>query len=277
MYPIGLSTCSKKLDEELFAQYEETGIQAMEISVNADQYDTLPWHDIAKWAERYHICLWSFHLPFSPFETLDISSLHREVQRASIQRLSELIKKGAAIGINKFVVHSSGEPIQDTEREERLLTAQESLYKLADVAAKGNSILAVENLPRTCLGKNAAEMIRLTEIDPRLAVCFDTNHLLGEEPIAFIHRLGNKIITVHISDYDFVDERHWLPGEGKLNWTAITQAFAAIDYRGVWMYEIGFASPKSLNRARDLTCKDFVTNAKEIFACKKVTTRTGTN
>lgn len=271
MYPIGLSSCGKPVTEELFSHYQKAGLTAIELSLNLEEYDTLPYDRVAAWAKKYEVQLWSLHLPFYPFDVLNISSLNRSLQRATIARLSEIIKRGAAVGIQKFIVHPSGEPIADEEREERLMTAQESLYTLADVAAKGNGILAVENLPRTCLGKNAAEIIRLTEIDPRLGVCFDTNHLLGEEAVSFIHRLGPKIVSTHISDYDFVDERHWLPGEGRLNWTAIVQALSAIDYRGVWMYELGFQAPKTITRSRDLTCEDFVTNANEIFARKKLT------
>lgn len=271
MYPIGLSSCGKPVTEELFSHYQKAGLTAIELSLNLEEYDTLPYDRVAAWAKKYEVQLWSLHLPFYPFDVLDISSLNRSLQRTTIARLSEIIKRGAAIGIQKFIVHPSGEPIADEEREERLMTAQESLYTLADVAAKGNGILAVENLPRTCLGKNAAEIIRLTEIDPRLGVCFDTNHLLGEEAVSFIHRLGPKIVSTHVSDYDFVDERHWLPGEGRLNWTAIVQALSAIDYRGVWMYELGFQAPKTITRSRDLTCEDFVTNANEIFAHKKLT------
>lgn len=271
MYPIGLSSCGKPVTEELFSHYQKAGLTAMELSLGNEEYDALPYDQVAAWAKKHEVQLWSLHLPFCPFDVLDISSLNRSLQRATIARLSELIKRGAAIGIQKFIIHPSGEPIADGEREERLMTAQESLYTLADVAAKGDGILAVENLPRTCLGKNAAEIIRLTEIDPRLGVCFDTNHLLGEEPVSFIHRLGPKIISTHVSDYDFVDERHWLPGEGRINWTAVVQALAAIDYRGVWMYELGFQAPKTIVRSRDLTCEDFVTNANEIFARKKPT------
>lgn len=271
MYPVGLSSCGKPLCEELFIQYREAGIDAIEISTANEEYDTMPYERLAAWASTHQVKIWSLHLPFMPFQAIDISSLDRTLQQASIARLSEIIKRGAAVGIDKFVIHPSGEPIADEVREDRLLTAQESLYTLADVAARCGGMIAVENLPRTCLGKNAAEMARLTEIDPRLGVCFDTNHLLGEEPISFIHRLGPKIVTTHVSDYDFVDERHWLPGEGRLNWKTIVQALAAIDYRGVWMYELGFTAPKTISRPRDLTCEDFVTNAREIFAHKKPT------
>ena len=40
------------------------------------------------------------------------------------------------------------------------------------------------------------------------------NHLLGESHTDFMKALKHNIITTHLSDYDGVDERHWLPGEG---------------------------------------------------------------
>jgi hypothetical protein len=137
----------KPAECQLFGQ---AGVAAMEISERS--YDNLPYAEIAAWAKTHEVTLWSMHLPFVPFHLIDISSLDREVQRFSIKHLSELIKRGAEIGIQKFVVHPSGEPIDDAVREERLLTAQESLYTLADVAAKAGGMVAVENLPRTCLG-----------------------------------------------------------------------------------------------------------------------------
>ena len=53
-----------------------------------------------------------------------------------------------------------------------------------------------------------------------------------------IVKLGRRILTVHISDYDFIDERHWLPGEGKNDWNAILAALQAVGYAGPFMYEV---------------------------------------
>ena len=51
--------------------------------------------------------------------------------------------------------------------------------------------------------------------------------------------LGSRIITTHISDHDYVDERHWLPGEGKIDWMRMLAAFETIGYEGVFNYELG--------------------------------------
>ena len=95
--------------------------------------------------------------------------------------------------------------------------------------------------------------------------------MLNEKIVDFIREMKNKIITTHISDYDFINERHWLPGEGKLNWKEILDALKEINYSGVWMYEIRFECPKTIFRNRELNCSDFYKNAKELFEYKTPT------
>ena len=267
MYTIGLSSCGKIINEKLFADYARAGIGVMEISPRANEYDALNYGEIEALSQKYGIGLWSYHLPFAPCEELDISS--SALAQATVVYLSELIRKGASIGIDKFVIHPSGEPIADGERGERLLCAQNSLAELAEIAGRHGAILAVEDLPRTCLGRNAEEVEALVNAHEALSVCFDTNHLLSGDPVEFIHRLGDKIVTLHVSDYDFMNERHWLPGEGKVDWPAIFTALREVNYRGPWLYEISPECPNTIFRDRNLVCEDFVANAKALFAGEK--------
>ena len=189
----------------------------------------------------------------------------------SVKKLSEMIKRASEIGIERMVIHASGEPVPEDAagRRERMECAKDSLARLADVAASCGCVIAVEDLPRTCLGRNSDEILELIGAHDALRVCFDTNHLLGESPVDFIRKLKGKIITTHVSDYDFINERHWLPGEGDLDWSAILDALREIGYDGVWLYEIGFVCPKSILRPRNLTCEDFAQNARELFLGKK--------
>jgi len=68
--------------------------------------------------------------------------------------------------------------------------------------------------------------------------CVDVNHFMRERPEDAIRKLGNRVWSLHISDYDFVDERHWLPGEGSNDWTAILQALEDVGYKGPFLYEV---------------------------------------
>lgn len=269
MFKIGLSTCAKVLCEDLFRQYNESGIAMMEISLAPEDYKGLDYKKIEKWAKEYDVKLWSYHLPFSPFTEIDISN--KDISKSTIGYFEEMIKKGSDIGIDKFIVHPSGEPIDDADRKEKMRCAKESLCELCEIAKKNSVTICVENLPRTCLGKNSDEILELISVDENLRVCFDTNHLLCEDPVDFIRKIGNKIVTTHVSDYDFINERHWLPGEGKTDWQALLGALNEVGYESVWLYEVSFTAPKTIVRDRDLNCFDFTKNAKELFENKKIT------
>ncbi len=262
MNRIGLSVCGKEMNEALFAAYRDAGIRAMEISAAHGKHGTLDYAAIGTLAKQYGIELWSYHLPFS--QEQDDCSLPIFFE-GSYDYFCSLMTRAAAIGVQVFVVHPSREPITE-EREARMAQAKKSLAALAEFANTLGVTLAVEDLPRTCLGRNSAEMLELLDAHPDLRVCFDTNHLLGEDPVDFIRAVGDKIVTLHVSDYDLIDERHWLPGEGKTDWQALLGALREVGYCGPWLYEISFAAPKTMPRSRTLCCADFVRNANELFA-----------
>lgn len=275
MFKIGLSSGgNKEICPKLFENYKKAGIDVMELDPAIDMYDILDYKEVRRMAEKNDINLWSFHLPFKPFAELDISSSDEKLRAHSVKYTAELIKKAADIGIDKFVVHSGGITKRKTEQEveERISYACESYAALAEIAARDGGTVVVENLPPVCVGKDIVEVEKLLSADSRLRLCFDTNHLLsGDDHAEFIRHFKDKIITLHISDYDFINERHWLPGEGKIDWQSVLKALLDINYKGPWLYEIAFVSLPTLKRVRDLTCEDFVRNAKEIFENKTIT------
>jgi len=273
MYQVGLSTNGKVVNEDLFIEYEKAGIRAMEIALDEDKYTDFDYDTLKIWADRHNVKLWSLHLPFRPIDKVNLASLEDSVRKGAIDYYTDIIKKAAKIGIKIFVVHpNSGEPIEEGEiREKRIGFVKECLNTLAEYAAKEGAVIAVENLPRSCIARNSEELLSLLAANDKLRVCYDTNHLMGQEASEFIKAVGNKIITLHISDYDFMNERHWLPGEGQNDWQKIIKSLKAVGYNGVWMYEIRFACPNTIIRDRDLNCEDFVRNAKELFENKPIT------
>ena len=260
MYKIGLSSCGKELSRQLFADYAKAGLEAIEITPNWEDYKYLNYKDLKRYSEEFGVTLWSYHLPF---QTTDLSTQDRAWRLCATEYMSELIKQGSDIGIHKFVAHPSSGSFPPEERAERILCAKDSLNELAEVAARFDSEICVEVLPRECLGNCSDELLDIISVNDKLKVCYDTNHLLKEDCITFLERVGHKIATVHVSDYDFVDERHWLPGEGKLDWTQLYNGLQKCGYNGIWMYEIRF---ERSDREKVLTCIDFAENAKEIFA-----------
>lgn len=267
MLKLGMSSCAFPLTEESFAALAAAGVDCIEISLHYLKHPALDFAQTARLSKTYGVSLWSYHLPFAPPDVLDIASTDETVRRHTVAYWSELIGKGAEIGIRTFVLHPSSEPKSEGEaRAREMEAAMTSLSALAECASREGGVIAVEDLPRSCLGRSAEEIARLISADGRLRVCFDTNHLLIDDNLNFVDRLGDKIVTLHVSDYDFLDEKHWLPGEGKVDFHALYGALLRAGYTGPWMYEVGLSAPKTILRPRQLTFADFKANAETVFA-----------
>ena len=269
MWKVGLSTGGIGFSEALLSQCRDAGVTEMEISEAG--YGRFDFAAARRLSEQYGVHLWSLHLPFVPFETIDVSSPDKAVRQNTVQVLSEIIRRSGDIGIDKCVVHPSAEVRQECNRDERIACGQETLAALAAVGGECGVTVCVENLPRLNIGRDSSEVERLMQADSRLKACLDTNHFLTEDVVCAIRRLGDRIVTLHVSDCDRVNERHWLPGEGNLDWHAIVQALCEVGYGGLWMYEIAFRCPPTILRDRPLCPADFVRNADEVLNGRPIT------
>ncbi len=173
------------------------------------------------------------HLPYG--DENDISSSNKAVREKAIENILEFCKLTESFNPKCYILHGSFEPILDAERNERL----EILVNSMKIILKSFPNVALENLPRTCLLNTADEMLLVKEKLPEIKFCLDTNHFLRERTGDAIEKVGDSIITTHISDYDFVFERHLLPEhiEGRLNWNEIISKLEKIGYNGVFNYE----------------------------------------
>lgn len=265
MLKVGLSVFDQLLDEVQVAAMKAAGIEAVELSHGDHrQFADYDFKRAAATVRAQGVDLWSMHLPFGPFTDLDPASLDEEKRAFTLRLWTELIKRGADIGVDKFVAHPSAEPNAPHERAEKLKVAANVFNELAEAAAACGGVIALEDLPRTCLGNSSDDLLYLLGVNEKLRVCYDTNHLLNEDNVEFIKKVGAKIITLHVSDYDFKNERHWLPGEGDNDWRTIYRALQEVGYNGVWLYELGLTPPETIHR-RPLTYADFVRNAHEIM------------
>ncbi len=232
---------TKEYDYETLKRYADCGIKAIELSRSWDNQLNIDWAAVKENADKAGIEIWSHHLPFC--STINPGSLWEEAAHLTIFFDTIIMERAAAIGIKTFVIHPSAEPIADEDRAACMEASKIALHQLADVAERLGATLCVEDLPRTCLGHDVKEMVELVESDDRLKVCFDVNHLCkeyGSTHKEFVEALGDKIYTVHMSDYDFIDEKHFFPGMGKINWNELVTLLEEVDYNGPFLYEGGF-------------------------------------
>lgn len=242
-WPLGVSTCWHEPGPELFRALSEEGIRYVEYSGRDmhffEEKDFVHRAgEIVKDIQTYDIHVSSVHLPFLPYDKLDPTLADAEMQESLVAYQGDLLRASAEAGIPIAVVHPSGEPYGAFERAERMQYAAQALHRLATIAEQCGIKLAIENLPRTCLCNIHEEMTLLMREIPSLYACFDMNHSLRQSNPDFIRALGKRIITVHASDYDMIDERHLLPFLGRNNWHEIMKALEDADYSGIFTYEV---------------------------------------
>ena len=184
-------------------------------------------------AKEAGIALWSVHIPFG--RELDISNPDEEKRLLALELLKPSIGLAKEWGAEVIVVHGSSEPNEDATRGARIIACAQSLKALQKEA--GSIRVALENLPRTCIARDAAETVPLSEYCS--GICFDVNHLLIESHEEFMKTAAARTITTHLSDYDAVDERHWMPGAGVVPWKLVYDRLTAAGYEGPWLFELG--------------------------------------
>ncbi|MCQ6561637.1 sugar phosphate isomerase/epimerase family protein [Paenibacillus mendelii] len=245
-WKVGISY-SAKMPMDL-QQVKAAGIDCIELTWQSlDIFDATvkeKCDNVIQAARSLGIEVWSIHIPYGT--EWDPSSLDEAVREQVIRSVTRVLQYAQEWGIHTAVFHPSWEPIADAERPLRLETCRETLELLAVEAAARGIVLAVECLPRTCLGNSAEEMEYLLPDHPGLGICCDVNHLFKEAPEAFIRRLGSRIRTTHISDNDGIDERHWMPGKGIIQWAEVLSALEDAGYGNVFLYEIVNPAPRQV-------------------------------
>ena len=239
-WPLALSVGPDEMRADAFDAMAAAGIRQVELSSGdiSPYYDVLDFprraREIAALARDCGVEISSFHLPFAPFETLDPASFDPAVRDYAVKKQTQLLAACGEAGIGLCIVHPSGEPYREAERADRMDAAVDTIGRLCEAARKNGVTLCLENLPRTCLCRTSDEMLVFFRQLPALRAVFDTNHSLREPNDRFIRVLA----SLHVSDYDFEDEKHWLPLEGKNDWPSILAALEEVGYAGRFLYEL---------------------------------------
>lgn len=66
---------------------------------------------------------------------------------------------------------------------------------------------------------------------PHLGINFDLNHLMNryQEIPDWLEKFSPWLNACHVNDYDGVDEQHWRPGNGLLDWQKIMHKINKLD------------------------------------------------
>ena len=271
-WPLGASSCLLNREightDEGFAAYERAGIRYAELSPSDEEFEKMRFLEdpkaVVDLAAKHGVTFWSFHVPFSA--SLNPAILDDKKNEAAMAKMEAYIRAALRAGIKTVVIHPSSEPNEDKTRQAQMKRSVENLWYFAKICHENGAMLAVEDLPRTCLGNCSFDILTYLNEIPEIGLCFDTNHLTIQSNEDFLQDLVDngmtgRVRTIHASDYDFLDERHRLPKDGLNDWEMILRKLEELDYRGVFMYEVS----KPWDRDRCVTTDEIRANFDDLI------------
>ena len=234
------SSCSVigRFDREVILQYAEAGISSIETALPFINYFAHDWKELKRFADDAGVELWSVHLPFGGENNM-FNIADKSFCADTVRADERIIVRAGEAGMRAAVIHPNTGDIDKKERGKQFETAVKSFEKLVAIGRREGVMIAAEVLPRENLGWCITEMKALADAVPGLKICMDVNHIIEYPPDDFVRAFGDKIITVHMSDNDMTRERHWMPGDGKIDWKNIIRLLKSINYTGPFMYELG--------------------------------------
>ena len=250
-WKLALSVYMNAMNDESLEALAQAGIFELELcgprTMNLFNYPARN-KELSRLAASHGITISSLHLPF-----VDAHPAVRDadLRKTFVEVQSALMRSAAEAGVSIAVLHPSAEPYKEEDREARLSLAIETVGQLTDAATACGITLALENLPRTCLCRTSDEMRRFLDAIPALRACFDTNHNLIEDNLDYRRAIGDRLVTLHVSDYDRIDEKHWMPMQGVNDWRAIIETLESIGYRGRFLYETVEKNPRLIRENFD--------------------------
>ena len=196
-----------------WAEMRQCGISETEIACKGRLAQPQAVASLGAQLHSAGLAVWSVHLPFGP--AWDVSADPRD---GRLQRLEDHLAVAAGLGAHCVVLHPSHTPLA-SPRSRCVGFSRAAIAHLGQRARALGLVLAVENLPRSYLAGTVAELVEL--LPTGVGVCLDVNHPMQETAVDFARRLAPRVVTVHLSDSDGREDRHWLPGEGCVDFGAV--------------------------------------------------------
>ena len=175
------------------------------------------------------------HLPYgAEVNPSDLCEIRREGLVKYLQQAFVVMDEFSPRG---YVIHPSIEPLS-MDKEIREKHKKQLVKTLKSLVSATKAMICVENMPRTLLGNTSDELLEIIDQVEGAKICVDVNHFLHETPQDAIRKFGHRIGTVHISDHDFINEMHRLPGQGKIDFMEVISALESVGYDGAFHYEV---------------------------------------
>jgi len=190
--------------------------------------DPAIWNDLPRIIMDLGLVLDNIHVPFE--QSNDLWSEDRASREGLVSRHVDWLDDCARVGIPRLVMHASFEngPVMNE-------LGIESMRTIVQAAEERGIVIALENVRRV----DCFEAVMRAIESPALRFCYDSSHdrLTGGKG-DLLRTWGHRLAVTHFSDNDGVEDRHWLPHEGIIDWQRVARDFPIAAYTGCLNLEV---------------------------------------
>lgn len=186
----------------------------------------------------------SLHAPFE-FRGEKLSA---EAAWSAWEELMALVlENGRYLEVGFLVVHPVlvWSPSDPSQGDREVVGCQEySLKRVARLAGRHGIRIALENLDSKTVPDVASptELVKLVHRlgEDNVGVCFDTGHCLvsGLDPFREMEHCIGQVYSFHIHENDGVEDLHWVPGRGPIDWSRFLDKLRTFRYEGTFILEL---------------------------------------
>ncbi|MEO0565994.1 MAG: sugar phosphate isomerase/epimerase family protein, partial [Chloroflexota bacterium] len=173
-----------------------------------------------------------------PFRSLPLDAYDPATRAVVQNRLKQGLEFANAIGATHMVVHSPFAALGHYRPDQAAFVmenARETLVEVIPVAEQAGCTLVIETIfdynPVTLL-----EFVRSFDSD-FVKMSLDVGHafimhtaLDAAPPDYYVHAGGADLAHLHLQDTDGYSDRHWIPGDGNVNWRELFTALTKLDH-----------------------------------------------
>ena len=193
----------------------------------------------------------------APFADINIASPSKTILEASIKRLKQSLRYANALDAKLWVFHPGARTgisqfYPGVEWKQNIASIQQ-LYKEAEELGVN---IALENLPAKYwfLMKTPEDFSKLyKETNLPIGIVLDLGHANLEGQIEpFFNQLADKIIHIHASDNNGVDDDHLGVGYGKIDYRWFAETLKKIGFDRKVVVESTQNVPESIQKLKEL-------------------------
>lgn len=173
---------------------------------------------------------------------LNIAAASEEMRAMSIGLNRQYLRIAGDLGARGLIVGPGKPnplfPLPAKTMEGHFFRALDALLPVAESA---DVELWIENMPFAFLPDATGLMASLDRYgSDRLKVCYDiaNAHFIGEDPVAGLRTVAERLALVHVSDTTQSVYRHDAVGDGDIDFTVIPDALGAVGYERPVMLEV---------------------------------------